>query len=99
MTPVAPVMPMMIRFGRWAIGSWEFVKAIIDRMLRRQRTGSVLCTSCGVLVGASDDKCYNCGRRHPGMFGFAPVLRALGKDLGFVPFIIGTCAVVYVLTL
>lgn len=59
----------------------------------------MLCTSCGVLVGVSDDKCYNCGRRNPGMFGYAPVLRALGKDLGFVPFIIGSCAVVYVLSL
>ena len=68
-------------------------------MLRRQRTGSVLCTSCGVLVGVSDDKCYNCGRRNPGLWGFAPILRSLGNDLGFVPFVIGTCGVVYVLTL
>ena len=29
--------------------------------------------------------CYNCGRRNPGMWGFAPALRALGGDLGFVP--------------
>ena len=68
-------------------------------MLRRQRTGSVICTSCGVLVGVGDDTCYNCGRRNPGLWGFSPVLRALGRDLGFVPFVIGTCAVVYVLTL
>lgn len=68
-------------------------------MLRRQRSGSVLCTSCGVLVGVADDRCYNCGRRNPGLWGYAPVLRALGTDLGFVPFVIGTCAVVYVLTL
>lgn len=68
-------------------------------MLRRQRSGSVLCTSCGVLVGVADDRCYNCGRRNPGLWGYAPVLRALGNDLGFVPFVIGTCAVVYVLTL
>jgi rhomboid protease GluP len=68
-------------------------------MLRRQRTGSVICTSCGVLVGVSDDTCYNCGRRNPGLWGFGPLLRSLGNDLGFVPFVIGTCAVVYVLTL
>ena len=68
-------------------------------MLRRQRTGSVICTSCGVLVGVNDDKCYNCGRRNPGLWGFAPLLRSLGRDLGFVPFVIGTCVVVYVLTL
>ena len=68
-------------------------------MLRRQRTGSVICSSCGVLVGVNDDKCYNCGRRSPGLWGFAPLLRSLGRDLGFVPFIIGTCVIVYVLTL
>jgi rhomboid protease GluP len=68
-------------------------------MLKRQTTGSVICTSCGVLVGVNDDRCYNCGRRNPGLWGFAPMLRSLGQDLGFVPFVIGTCCVVYVLTL
>jgi rhomboid protease GluP len=68
-------------------------------MLRRQRTGSVICSSCGVLVGVNDDRCYNCGRRNPGMWGFAPLLRSLGRDLGFVPFVIGGCVIVYVLTL
>lgn len=68
-------------------------------LLRRQRTGSVICTSCGVLVGVADDRCYNCGRRNPGLWGFAPALRALGNDLGFVPFVIATCAVLYILTL
>ena len=68
-------------------------------MLRRQRTGSVICTSCGVLVGVDDDRCYNCNRRNPGLWGWAPALRALGNDLGFVPFVTGTCAFLYVLTL
>jgi rhomboid protease GluP len=52
-----------------------------------------------VLVGVNDDTCYNCGRRNPGLWGFAPALRALGHDMGFVPFVIGTCVVVYGLTL
>lgn len=68
-------------------------------VFKRQTSGSVICTSCGVLVGVSDDRCYNCGRRNPGLFGFAPALRALGHDMGFVPFVIGTCVVLYVLTL
>jgi rhomboid protease GluP len=68
-------------------------------VFRRQRSGSVICTSCGVLVGVNDDRCYNCGRRNPGLWGFAPMLRSLGGDMGFVPFVIGTCAVLYVLTL
>jgi membrane associated rhomboid family serine protease len=68
-------------------------------VLRRQTSGSVICTSCGVLVGVNDDQCYNCGRRNPGLWGYAPLLRALGNDMGFVPFVIGTCVVLYVLTL
>ena len=59
----------------------------------------MICTSCGVLVGVNDDTCYNCGRRNPGLWGFAPALRSLGGDLGFVPFVIGACVVLYVLTL
>jgi rhomboid protease GluP len=52
-----------------------------------------------VLVGVNDDRCYNCGRRNPGLWGFAPALRTLGRDLGFVPFVIGACFFLYVLTL
>ena len=59
----------------------------------------MLCTSCGVLVGVGEATCYNCGRRNPGLWGFAPALRALGHDMGFVPFVIGTCIVVYGLSL
>src|SRR5688500_17942845 len=68
-------------------------------MFGRQKTGSVVCASCGYLVGVADDKCYHCGRRNPGLWGFAPTIRRLGQDAGFVPFVTGTCVVVYVLTL
>lgn len=68
-------------------------------MLKRQTSGSVICASCGVLVGVNDDTCYNCGRKNPSLWGYAPMLRSLGTDLGFVPFVIGACAVIYVLTL
>jgi rhomboid protease GluP len=50
-------------------------------------------------VGVNDDTCYGCGRRNPSLWGFAPALRALGGDLGFVPFVIGTCVVLYGTTL
>jgi rhomboid protease GluP len=68
-------------------------------VFRRKREGSVICTSCGVLVGVNDDRCYNCGRRNPGLWGFAPALRALGQDLGFVPFVIAANVILWGLTL
>jgi rhomboid protease GluP len=68
-------------------------------VFNRQRTGSVVCVSCGVLVGVNDDTCYNCGRRNPSLWGYAPALRALGADLGFVPFVIGLCVIVFGMTL
>jgi rhomboid protease GluP len=68
-------------------------------MFKRQTTGSVICVSCGYLVGVTDDRCYNCGRRNPGLWGFAPALRSLGHDLGFVPFVTAFCILMYGLTL
>jgi rhomboid protease GluP len=68
-------------------------------MFKRQTTGSVVCASCGYLVGVADETCYHCGRRNPGLWGFGPALRQLGNDLGFVPFVMGACVVIYVLTL
>lgn len=50
-------------------------------------------------MGVRDDKCYTCGRRNPGLWGFAPMLRSLGADLGVTPLIIGASTVVYALTL
>jgi rhomboid protease GluP len=67
--------------------------------LKRKTEGSVICTSCGVLVGVNDDRCYNCGRRNPGLWGYAPALRNLGQDLGFVPLVMGATIVLYALAL
>ncbi len=58
-----------------------------------------MCPSCGSLVGVRDDRCYTCGRSNPGLWGFAPMLRQLGADLGFVPLVMGASATIYVLTL
>lgn len=67
--------------------------------LKRKTEGSVICASCGVLVGVNDDRCYNCGRRNPGLWGYAPALRSLGQDLGFVRLVITGAIVLYVLAL
>jgi rhomboid protease GluP len=67
--------------------------------LKRKTEGSVICASCGVLVGVADDTCYNCGRRNPGLWGYAPALRNLGQDFGFVPLMTGATIVLFVLSL
>ena len=65
----------------------------------RQKTGSVVCASCGSLVGVNDDRCYTCGRRNPGLWGFGPVLRRLGNDFGFTTAILYGCGALYALSL
>jgi rhomboid protease GluP len=68
-------------------------------MAWRQTSGSVVCPSCRSLVGVNDATCYSCGRRNPGLWGFAPLVRALGQDLGFGPLVIGLCVILYVVSL
>src|SRR4249919_3152786 len=65
----------------------------------RQKTGSVVCASCGSLVGVNDDTCYTCGRRNPGLWGFGPVLRRFGNDFGFTTVIVYGCVALYALSL
>lgn len=65
-------------------------------MFKRQQTGSVVCASCGSLVGVNDEQCYTCGRRNPGLWGFGPLLRRFGHDFGFVTLVIYGCSALYV---
>jgi rhomboid protease GluP len=64
-------------------------------MFKRQTTGSVVCASCGSLVGVNDERCYSCGRRNPGLWGFGPMLRRFGNDLGFVSLVVYGCSALY----
>jgi rhomboid protease GluP len=68
-------------------------------MFRRQITGSVLCISCGSLVGVNDERCYNCGRRNPALWGYASVVRRLGDDMGFTVMVITGSVVLYLLSM
>lgn len=68
-------------------------------MFKRQTTGSVVCVSCGYLVGVNDERCYNCGRRNPGLWGFASSVRKLGNDMGFVPLVMAICGLAYLFAL
>jgi rhomboid protease GluP len=67
-------------------------------MLGRQKTGSVVC-ACGRLVGVQDDRCLNCGRWNPGLWGFAPALRRLGTDFGFIEGVTVVCILLFLATL
>jgi rhomboid protease GluP len=64
-------------------------------IFQRQRSGAVVCPSCGRLVGVNDERCYNCGRRSPGMWGFAGALRRVGGDMGFISLVMGATILLY----
>jgi rhomboid protease GluP len=66
-------------------------------LLRRQTSGSVVCPSCGRLVGVKAERCASCGRPYPGMLGFGPLLRRLGEDLGVSRLVVGACVAIYLL--
>jgi rhomboid protease GluP len=68
-------------------------------MLGRQRSGSVVCRSCGRLVGVNDAQCANCGAARPALWGFAPLLRKWGDETVATQLIVFVCAVLYMLTL
>lgn len=58
-----------------------------------------MCPACGSLVGVNDDTCYSCGRRNPALWGFSPLLRRLGQDLGFANLVTVACVGLYLATL
>jgi rhomboid protease GluP len=68
-------------------------------MLGRQTQGSVVCPSCGRLVGVRDARCFNCGAPNPSLWGFAPLLRRLGGENAFANLLIGGCGLLYVVSL
>jgi membrane associated rhomboid family serine protease len=68
-------------------------------VFQRRTTGSVVCPSCGSLVGVRDEKCYTCGRSNPGLWGFGPALRSLGVNFGFAPLVVGTCVTLWLVTI
>jgi len=63
------------------------------------RPSSVLCPSCGSLVGVKDAQCLNCGRRNPGMWGFAHLLRSAGDDHAFALLVMWACGALYLASL
>ncbi|NET55235.1 MAG: rhomboid family intramembrane serine protease [Symploca sp. SIO2E6] len=69
------------------------------KLLQRQTSGSIVCPSCGQLVQVQEPVCPQCGRRNPGIWGFARALRSRGYDYGFVSLVTWGCIGVYLATL
>lgn len=67
-------------------------------MLKRQTSGSVVCPNCGRLVGVNDERCFNCGKWNPGLWGYAPLLGRLGNRLGFSEIVLGGCILAFLLS-
>lgn len=58
-----------------------------------------MCPSCGQLVGVNDPQCLGCGRRNPGLWGFAALLRNVGDDMGFTQLVMWACGALYIASL
>jgi rhomboid protease GluP len=65
----------------------------------RKTSGAILCPSCGRLTTANARECLVCGRRNPGMWGFAGPLRGLFRRRSFVDVVTVVCVVLYIVSL
>jgi rhomboid protease GluP len=65
----------------------------------RKTTGSILCPSCGRLTNADAPVCLICGRRNPGMWGFAGPLGKLFRRRSFTDVVTVACIVLYIASL
>ena len=65
-----------------------------------QAQGSIVCASCGKLIGINEQRCPYCEAWRPGLFGLAPVLRrVVGQRLDLVALITMACVTLYALSL
>ena len=62
----------------------------------RQVAGSLVCPSCGKLVGVNEPRCPYCDAWRPGLFGLAPSLqRLVGNRVDLVSLILMACISLY----
>ena len=67
-------------------------------MFRKTR-GAILCPYCGRLTNAEAPECLVCGRRNPGLWGFAGPLRILFRRRRFTDVVTVVCIVAYLVSL
>jgi rhomboid protease GluP len=65
----------------------------------RKTSGAILCPSCGRLTSADAPVCLVCGRKRPGMWGFAGPLRRLFRRRNFTDVVTVACVALYVASL
>lgn len=65
----------------------------------RKTSGAILCPSCGRLTNADAPVCLVCGRRNPGMWGFASPLGRLLRRWNFTNAVTVACVTLYVVSL
>jgi len=67
-------------------------------MFRKTR-GAILCPSCGRLTNADAPVCLVCGRRNPGLWGFAGPLRRVFRALDFTNAVTVVVVALYIVSL
>ena len=101
--PFCSLTCRLIDLGRWLDERYRVrVRRGRGRRGRRcfvRRPGAILCPSCGRLTNADAPACLVCGRRNPGMWGFAGPLRALFRRRSFIDVVTVACIVLYVASL
>lgn len=65
----------------------------------RKRSGSALCYACGKLNRVDAAVCFYCGRRQPGLWGFAPALGQFIGRMSVAKAITIVCGAAYLLAL
>ena len=65
----------------------------------RKTSGSILCPSCGRLTNADAAECLVCGRRNPGMWGFAAPLGRMFRRRSFTDVVTAVCIALYIVSL
>jgi rhomboid protease GluP len=65
----------------------------------RKTSGAILCPSCGRLTNAEAPVCLGCGRRNPGLWGFAGPLGRVLRRWDFTNAVTVVCVALYVLSL